>query len=282
MRLTDLQREQAAEARVGRHAFIANTVIVLGVWVVSATSILIRRQIDGVSAHWLEPWVLEGTTPLVAIPLFFLVRWLERRAPLGASDWRLAVPVHAIGAIVFCSLIIAWMAIFRAAVWPPLFGHGYALLGDAPVEVYVYEFRKVLPAYLGPLALLYFNRQLEMTRLELEAAQLEARTSQRLTLKCGGRTLFVDAADFQAAKAAGNYVEIRLTTGSQLARLTLTELERQLRDAGVDVVRVHRSWLVDRSSIAEIAPTGEGDVAVTLVNGEIVPGSRRFRRNLAA
>ena len=80
MRLTDLQREQAAEARVGRHAFIANTVIVLGVWVVSATSILIRRQIDDVSAHWLEPWVLEGTTPLVAIPLFFLVRGLERRA----------------------------------------------------------------------------------------------------------------------------------------------------------------------------------------------------------
>ena len=70
--------------------------------------------------------------------------------------------------------------------------------------------------------------------------------------------------------------------GRQLARLTLAELERQLRDAGVDVVRVHRSWLVNRASIAEIAPTGEGDVTITLRDGDTAPGSRRYREPLAA
>ncbi len=282
MKSSDLQREQAAEARVGRSAFIANAVIVLGIWVVSATSILIRRDIEHIDGPWLEPWLLEGTSPLVTIPLFFLVRWFERQAQIGASNWTRAIPIHMAGAALFCSLVIAWMAIFRAAVWPPLFGESYVLFGDAPVQVYFYEFRKLLPGYLGPLVLIYFIRQLEFTKLELEAARMEARTSRRLTLKCGGRTLFVAAADFQAAKAAGNYVEIRLAAGTRLARLTLAELERQLRDAGVDAVRVHRSWLVNKHSVAEITPTGEGDVTIRLTNGDTLPGSRRFRDNLAA
>ena len=282
MKPTDLERENAAEARVGRHAFITNAAVALGIWIVSATSILTRRDIENIDGPWLEPWAEEGTSPLITIPLFFLVRWFERQAPIGGSDWRRAVPIHVVGAILFCSLVIAWMAVFRSTLWPPLFGQDYALFGDTPVQVYIYEFRKLLPGYVGPLVLIYFFRQLEMTKLELEAARLEAKATQRLTLKCGGRTVFVEAAGFQAAKAAGNYVEIKLATGRQLARLTLAQLERQLRDAGVDAVRVHRSWLVNRASIAEVAPTGEGDVTIKLSDGDTVPGSRRYREQLAA
>lgn len=282
MKPTDLEREQAAEARVGRYAFIANTAISLSIWVVSATSILTRRDIENIDRPWLEPWVEEGTSMLVTIPLFFLVRWFERQAPIGGSDWRLAIPIHTAGAIVFCTLVITWMAVFRSTVWPPMFGESYSLFGDAPIQVYIYEFRKLLSGYIGPLVMIYFFRQLETTKLELEAARLEAKATQRLTLKCGGRTVFVEAAGFQAAKAAGNYVEIKLSTGRQLARLTLAQLERQLREAGVDAVRVHRSWLVNRASITEVAPTGEGDVSITLNDGDTVPGSRRYREHLAA
>lgn len=282
MSQSGFDREQAAERRVGRIAFTANAVIVLGIWVISSLSILTRWDIDGVDRPWIEPWIVEGTSPLVSIPLFLMVRWFEAKAPLGRSEWRVALPVHAAGAVLFCTLIIAWMAVFRSTVWPPLFGSEYNLFGDTPVQVYIYEFRKLLPGYLGPLFLIYFARQLEFTKLERDAALEEARRTHRLTLKCGGRTVFVEADGFQAAKAAGNYVEIKLATGRQLARLTLAELERQLRDAGVDAVRVHRSWLVNRASIAEIAPTGEGDVSITLSDGDTVPGSRRYRAQLAA
>ncbi len=282
MTQSSFDREQAAERRVGRTAFLANLVVVLGIWVISASSILTRWEIENVQGSWLEPWVLEGTSPLIAVPLFFMVRWFERQAPLGRTDWLKALPIHAAGAVLFCTLVIAWMAIFRATVWPPLFGHGYDLFDDGLVQVYIYEFRKVLPGYLGPLALIYFVRQLEFTKLERDAALEEARQTHRLTLKCGGRTIFVEADSFQTVKAAGNYVEIQLATGRQLARLTLAELERQLKDAGVDVVRVHRSWLVNRASISEVTPTGEGDVTITLSNGDTVPGSRRYREGLAA
>ena len=279
---TALQRDQAAERRAILQAFALNTIVAFALWIVSATSILIKRDIDGVQAPWLEPWVLEGTSPIVTVPLFFLVRWFEQKAPLGASSWRRALAVHTIGAVLLCTLVIAWMALFRGAVWPALFGTAYDLFGDRPFDVYLYEFRKVLPAYIGPLAAIYFFRQLETARLERDAALEEARRTHRLTLKCGGRTIFVEADGFLAAKAAGNYAEIKLTTGKQLARLTLADLERQLRDAGVDAVRVHRSWLVNRTVIAEVKPTGEGDVRITLTDGDTVPGSRRYREGLAA
>ena len=121
-----------------------------------------------------------------------------------------------------------------------------------------------------------------MRQLEAEVARAEARQTHRLTLKCGGRTLRIAADEFRAAQAAGNYVEIRLAGGEHLARSTLTELERQLSEAGIDAVRVHRSWLVNRDAIREIAPTGEGDVAITLDTGAKVPGSRRYRDRLDA
>jgi hypothetical protein len=279
---TPFEREQAAERRVRLWAFLVNAAVGVGIWIISASSILTRWEIEGVDKPWIEPWVLEGTSPLVTIPLFFAIYALERRVPLGTTSWKIALPVHIVGAITFCTLVIAWMALFRGTVWPILFDERYSLFDDGVVQVYIYEFRKILPGYLGPLVLIYFVRQLEMTKLERDAALEEARSTHRLTLKCGGRTIFVDADGFQSAKAAGNYVEIKLKTGKQLARLTLAELERQLKDAGVDAVRVHRSWLVNRASIKEVAPTGEGDVSITLTDGDTVPGSRRYREALAA
>lgn len=279
---SDLLKEEAAEKRVGRDAFIWYVAITTGIWILSATSILIRRDIDGVDLPWLQPWVVEGTSLILTIPLYFMVRWFEAKAPIGETRWRRALPVHLFGSTLYCALLIAWMASFRAVVWPPLFGHGYDLLGDAPLQVILYEYRKLLPGYLGALALIYTFRQMAMMRLELEAARNEARTSQRLTLKCGGRVIRVEADGFVSAKAAGNYVEVRLESGEHLARLTLAELHKQLTEAGIDAVRVHRSWLVNRDAIVEIAPTGEGDATLTLSSGGTLPGSRRFRDQWAA
>jgi hypothetical protein len=277
---SDFQRERAAEARVGRRAFWTMAAILLAVWVVSATSILIERDIEGVDAPALEPWVLEGTSMILMLPLFFFVRAVERLAPVGASKWWVAVPVNVAGSLVFAAITIAWMAGFRAAVWPILFDHSYNLFNANPVQVIVYEYRKLLPGYVGPLALIYVFRQMEMAKLELEAARQHAKSTQRLTLKCGGRIMRIEARGFINAKAAGNYAEIRLETGQHLARITLAELQNQLREAGVNAIRVHRSWLVNETAIAEITPTGEGDVTLALTNGDQIPGSRRYRDQL--
>ncbi|WP_421784700.1 LytTR family DNA-binding domain-containing protein [Hyphobacterium sp.] len=282
MTQSDFQREREAEARVGRRAIWTMAAILLAVWIVGATSILIERDIEGVDAPFFEPWVLEGTSLIVILPLFYFVRRMERLAPIGASRWALALPVHFAGSLVFAAITIAWMAGFRATVWPVLFDHPYDLFNDTPLQVVIYEYRKLLPGYVGPLALIYVFRQIEMGTLELEAARQHARSTQRLTLKCGGRILRIEADRFISAKAAGNYAEIRLETGEHLARITLAELQTQLASAGVEAIRVHRSWLVNEAAIAEIAPTGEGDIVLTLTNGDQVPGSRRYRDRLVS
>jgi len=116
--------------------------------------------------------------------------------------------------------------------------------------------------------------------MEATAACRDARETQRLTLKCGGRVMHLEATNFLAAKAAGNYVEIDFQTGSHLARITLGELQNQLLEARVDAIRCHRSWLVNQDQIREIRPTGEGDVEITLDSGQQIPGSRRYRDQL--
>jgi DNA-binding LytR/AlgR family response regulator len=92
----------------------------------------------------------------------------------------------------------------------------------------------------------------------------------------------VPANDFTSARAAGNYVEVRFGNGQHLARTTLTDLEKLLTEAGIDARRVHRSWLINHACLAEITPTGEGDVTLTLADGQRVPGSRRYRDRLEA
>ncbi|MBC7769500.1 MAG: LytTR family transcriptional regulator, partial [Phycisphaerales bacterium] len=47
-------------------------------------------------------------------------------------------------------------------------------------------------------------------------------------------------------------------------------------------VRVHRSRLVNRARIGAIKPTPSGDVEITLDDGRILAGSRRYRAALEA
>jgi DNA-binding LytR/AlgR family response regulator len=84
------------------------------------------------------------------------------------------------------------------------------------------------------------------------------------------------------AKAADNYVEVKANGVTHLARMTLAALETQLRLAGIDAVRVHRSYVVNRAWISEIIPSGDGDFRIRMSDGSELRGSRRYRENLAS
>lgn len=78
--------------------------------------------------------------------------------------------------------------------------------------------------------------------------------------------------------AAGNYVELHGSFGTELARRTMADLEAELAPQGF--VRVHRSRLVRRAAIATIVTRQSGDFDITLRSGTVISGSRRFRENL--
>ena len=152
---------------------------------------------------------------------------------------------------------------------------------DAAGREILYEARKDLGTYIGYQVIIAVSLALQHSRLETQMAREEARRSHRLTLKCGGRTLRIAAEEFLTAKAAGNYVEVRLEGGEHLARLTLADLQKTI-ERGRYRCRARAPLLAGQIATASARshPTGEGDVAITLDTGETIPGSRRYRSDL--
>lgn len=278
-----LDEALAADARVDWQAYLLIAAVTAGFTVVNALTFLsdyarVGREIP---AHL--PWLYEISSAVVILALLPLLAWFTRRVPFSLDSWKSALPYYAGALVVFSALHIAGMVAIRKVAFA-LLGHGpYVFIGpQGLIEEALYEFRKdSLTFFLFVLFLALWRRIAELKR-EAQAARAEAQSTRRLTLKCGGRTLFLDAGAVDWAKAAGNYVEIAAGGKTHLARMTLAALEEQLDAAGAGVVRAHRSWLVNRARIREIAPAGDGDVVVTLVGGTEIPGSRRYRDRLTA
>lgn len=279
-RPSDIQREHAAERAAVWRAFIAYVAIIIGFFVVNSLSNITEAERAGDVLHAGEAWFLEGTSAIIVLALFWPAARMEAHFPVGETRWATALPVYFAGSLVFSAIHIAWIAGVRDSLWPLLFEGDYRFFADGVGLVSLYEYRKDVMAYVVILFLLYVFRSVERHRMEADAARREAQARHRVTLKCGGRTVFTEAAEFSMAKAAGNYVEARFGARDILARMTLTELEGLLTEAGVDAVRTHRSFLVNRAAISETVPTGEGDVRIVLSDGSEVPGSRRYREGL--
>jgi hypothetical protein len=224
--------------------------------------------------------IYEATGYAVFLALFPLIARLASIATPGQHDWRVVIPFHLAASVVVSIIHVTVMVLIRKAIFLAFFAGPY-IFTDNLARDFIYEYRKDLFGYALFLFLIMFGRQLAQQRRELAAAREDARKSQRLTLKCGGRSIFINAADIVWVKSASNYVEVRANGATHLARATLAAIERQLADAGVKATRVHRSWVVNTDHIAKIAPTGEGDVAIEMSDGSHVPGSRRYRDRLS-
>ncbi len=278
--VSDLDLVRDAERRAWMRACQFAWLSLLAFWMIASMSIDTEFARDGRTGPPLFAWVTEGSSVIMTAMILPFMMWLGIRFPLEPGRWLNSLPAHLGGYLVYLTLHITGMVLIREGVWAFAYGGDYEFFHDAPWREIVYEARKDLGTYAGYQVIIAVSLALQYRRLEVEAARAEAKRSHRLTLKCGGRTLRIAAEEFLAAKAAGNYVEVRLATGDHLARLTLADLQKQLVEAGVDAVRVHRSWLVNRERIREICPTGDGDVLLILDSGEKIPGSRRFREHL--
>lgn len=264
------------EQRVLRNAFIFFALATIGFWLVNGLSAAEEWRRAGESGGWVRALVLEGTSNVVILALFAPVALLERRFPATPERWRLALPVHLAGSLVFSGVHVMAMWALRLVLWPVLFDRSYGL--ESPLSEFVYEYRKDLLSYAIILAILAVMRAREEAVERADAAAADARRDHVVTLRCGGRELRLPAGDILHASAAGNYVEVRTRAGLHLARTTLSGLEAMLSQAGADPVRLHRSHIAPRGAIREIIPTADGDAEARLSDGSVLPVSRRYRR----
>jgi two-component system LytT family response regulator len=84
----------------------------------------------------------------------------------------------------------------------------------------------------------------------------------RLAIRDGTRTLFVDLAETRWIEASGSYVRIYSGSGSELVRASLTHVEECLPPSRF--FRIHRSAIVNLAYLEQVKPLDHGDYLVVL------------------
>ena len=106
---------------------------------------------------------------------------------------------------------------------------------------------------------------------------------ERIPVRSGARIRFVAVDDIELVEAQGNYVALHHVQHAEpreeLLRETLSGIEARL-DPG-RFVRVHRRFIVRRSSIVELEPSAGGEYVLTLASGRRLLSGRTYRSRLA-
>jgi len=259
--------------RLGPWAAIA--LVSIPISLVNATSVLIEFRRLELPIEPVEPFFWEFSSAAILVLLAPLVGWAVRRWPLeGPGIWS-ALAVHAGLTFPFSLVHIAGIYSVRRLAYA-LMGESYDFFGSGVWLTLVYEWRKDVITYAIFVAV--FAAALWLVRRRAESRPAPA-PAERIEVRDGGKTLFLQPADILYLEAAGNYVEIHTKAGTHLVRGTLAAWEQRL--AGQSFARIHRARLVNRVHVAALTPTGSGDFEVTLAGGRTLQGSRRFRASLA-
>ncbi len=251
--------------------FLLITAITVAIASVNAVTANVDAERAGVTADTSLPWLYEYSSAVVLLALYPAVLLLVRRMPVLTSNWQTHVPLYLGCSVIFSALHVTGMVMIRkVAFW--LFQPGpYIFFGDVMREA-SYEYRKDIVTFA------MFTAVAHLVLARVKPASDDR--PKRLQFKTGAQTVYIEAADFLFAKAAGNYVEIHTSAGMHLVRQSLAGFERILTDAGVRSARTHRSYIVATDRIASVTPTSDGDAELTLKSGARLPVSRRFRKAL--
>ncbi len=101
---------------------------------------------------------------------------------------------------------------------------------------------------------------------------------RKLTVKSNGRILFVDLQQVTYIEAEGNYVRIHTHEGDFLTREKISNMVDYL--IGSDLIRIHRSTIVNRNHIKELRPWPTGEYVVLMNDGKELTLSRGFKEAL--
>lgn len=194
------------------------------------------------------------------------------------------------------------LVVWLASRWPPsrkpdlwLLPHALAAVGLAVARVAL-ELLMLLPAEGLPLNARTFVRGLGanlpygflldlvvyalvvaagtlLVRPEVDR-EAEARPEplERIAVRVGGRTVFVDVDSIDWVEAADYYACLHVGEQRYLLRESLKRLEGRL--ATRNFLRVHRSAIVNLERVRAIEPHGRGGAIATLANGSTVRVSR--------
>lgn len=244
--------------------------VALVVVAVNASSDFLEMRRAGLDFHWWEPLLWEITSAIVIVAMAPLIGWAVRRWPPTRDNLIRPGLIHFGLTVPFAILHVIGIFAMRESIYWLADAH-YGFFDEGVGAVFFYEWRKDVLTY-AIIAATYWIFQYIADRRQASVARP---TDDRIEIRDGATAVFLAPADILLVEAAGNYVEFHTSARTHLARATLAAWEARLTARGF--VRVHRSRLVNRASIAAIKPTPSGDVEITLSDGRTIAGSRRYR-----
>jgi hypothetical protein len=253
--------------------YAAIAAVSLGVGIVNALSAAQDVAWRGGAYDLRTPMLWEISSILVIIlvapVLFVAVRRINH-----ASGWPIRLALAGAAIVVFSSLHIAGMVGLRKLVMF-LIGSSYDF--HLSIATVIYEFRKdVVTCLLIGSSLWLIDNRREGLRARSAAAADPAAVPHMVWLRDGATRIRIEPRDILWISSAGNYVEYNLADGiTRLVRGTLAGEEARLTK--FNIVRVHRTRLVNLSRVTGLKTGANGDFELTLDTGQAVTGSRRYR-----
>jgi two-component system LytT family response regulator len=122
------------------------------------------------------------------------------------------------------------------------------------------------------------NELQEQLHALLASIKFEEKYLTRLSIKTGGRILFLSAEEIDWIEAADNYVLVHAGSDSHLLHTTMNSLEERL-DPGA-FLRIHRSTIVNLQRIKEMHPMFHGEYRIILKDGTELASGRSYRGKL--
>jgi two-component system, LytTR family, response regulator len=104
------------------------------------------------------------------------------------------------------------------------------------------------------------------------------RAVRRIAVKSNGKICFIELHTVQYICADGNYLRIYTSQEVFVTRKKISDMVITL--AGTDLIRVHRSTIVNRSHIKEMRPWPTGEYVILMKCGKELTLSRGFRNVL--
>lgn len=254
----------------------AVAVVALGIGIVNALSKAQDVAWNGgvYDARMLLFWELSSVVAIIVLSpaLFAAVRWTRR-----ASEWPQRTGLALAAIVAFSTLHIAGMVGLRK-IGMLLVGGSYDF--HLSVATLIYEFRKDMITCLligGAVWLIDGHRQAQ-SRPPVMAAPADPPFAPPHTvwLRDGSTRIRIEPRDILWISSAGNYVEYSLKDGiHHLVRGTLNAEEARLTP--FNIVRVHRTRLVNLARVSGLKTSANGDFELTLDTGQAISGSRRYR-----
>ena len=260
--------KQLTLRKLGEAAFFVALVAVL--WTADTLTKFSQLRFLGHTPDSFRLITEQATSAVVVLFLVPCVAWWLTRFPLRRDRLVAATAGHVLGSMLFAIAHYFLMVGLRYVVF--LFADERYVFSEYWFRNLAIEYQKDIKIYVVTVGIIAAYRYVRAARARAPAATV---TTDRLVVQTGKGETIIRRDDIEHLEAARNYVTVSTGERDYLVRNTLAKLEEQL--APGQIVRTHRSYLVNIDKIEEIRTTDSGGYEIHLESGKTVPLSRGYR-----